>query len=134
MHIDVDEFIVLLKHTSVIDVAREYIPESGGLSVQWLSFGHSDELAYRDAPVLTRFTRCRQRLSPVVKTMFVAATTRVAHVHSVGRFTSRRFAQRTAEGIAVHRGNDRPDAGRGALHYTHISSLSLTFFIIVSFV
>jgi hypothetical protein len=39
-------------------MARAYLtPDTPGLALQWLFFGHNDQVYTRDEPVVTRFIR-----------------------------------------------------------------------------
>ena len=53
---DIDEFLVLKKHASVIDFMEEYCrePMCGQLSVNWLMMGTSNETFYRPVPITKR--------------------------------------------------------------------------------
>lgn len=54
-NLDADEFLVLKKHTNVLDFAREYVPE-GHLALSWEIFGTSGRKTYEKGyPVTMRF-------------------------------------------------------------------------------
>ena len=54
--IDVDEFIVLKKHTHIKDLLREKC-SSGALVLNWVLFGSNGHENYEERPVLERFTK-----------------------------------------------------------------------------
>ena len=66
--IDCDEFIVLKKHTSIADLLREY-HDCQALALQWIMFGTSHEVSYRDEPVTKRFQHCSKDVHPLFKSI-----------------------------------------------------------------
>ncbi len=71
-----DEFVVVKSHSDLKDYAAAYIsPSVPGIALQWLMFGHNDQLYARDKPLSVRFTRRGKRLRGIVKTMFGCAYT-----------------------------------------------------------
>jgi hypothetical protein len=41
-----------------MDLARKYVTaDTPGLAIQWLFFGHNDQIYTKDEPVVTRFIR-----------------------------------------------------------------------------
>jgi hypothetical protein len=62
-HFDVDEFLVLKKHTTIQDFCREYLGNNeGGIVVPWVHFGNNGHETYSPEPVTSRFTK-REDLS-----------------------------------------------------------------------
>ena len=55
--IDIDEFIVLKKHMRIMDLLHEY-PDCEALVLNWIMFGTSNEITYRDESVTKRFQKC----------------------------------------------------------------------------
>ncbi len=44
--------------TNIMDLARKYVTaDTPGLAIQWLFFGHNDQIYTKDEPVVTRFIR-----------------------------------------------------------------------------
>lgn len=56
-HIDVDEFIVLKKHSSIIDFLQEY-DDCESIALNWKMFGTANEVYYQNEPVTKRFRYC----------------------------------------------------------------------------
>jgi len=71
IHIDIDEYIVLKKHTTIHDFIREYIHgDTAGIGINWRFFGSSGNIDYLDLPVPLRFIQCAEQGDPHVKTLF----------------------------------------------------------------
>ena len=75
MHIDGDDFVVLKQHTSVRDLAMEYLadPETSGvagLALEWVRVGSGDRVYYEDKPLVTRFTGRALSNDRCIKTLF----------------------------------------------------------------
>jgi len=66
--VDCDEFIVLKKHASIIDLLREY-NDCQALALQWIMFGTSHEIIYRNEPVTKRFQYCSKNVHPLFKSI-----------------------------------------------------------------
>lgn len=66
--IDCDEFIVLKKHSSIVDLLHEY-RDCQALALQWRMFGTSHEVSYRDEPVTKRFHYCSKDVHPLFKSI-----------------------------------------------------------------
>ena len=60
-HIDIDEFIVLKKHNNIIDFLNEY-DDCDSIAINWLMFGTSNEINYRDEPITSRFRYCAREI------------------------------------------------------------------------
>lgn len=72
--IDVDEFIVLRKHTSIHAFLEEHLyPHGGALSLNWSLFGDNGLTVYEDKPVTERFTRCKANVDEHVKSIAVTS-------------------------------------------------------------
>jgi len=56
-HIDLDEFIVLKKHKSIMDFLNEY-DNCDSIALNWLMFGTANEKYYKNEPVTKRFQYC----------------------------------------------------------------------------
>ena len=53
--IDLDEFIVLKKHTHILDLLNDVDIEAGGLALNWQMFGFNNQMKYTPVPVTKRF-------------------------------------------------------------------------------
>jgi hypothetical protein len=67
--IDIDEFIVLKKHKSIIDFLIDHCRQ-GSLGLNWIIFGSSGEKHYRAEPVLKRFIRRSKYINHHIKSLF----------------------------------------------------------------
>jgi hypothetical protein len=65
---DVDEFLVLKRHTNINDFCLQHIP-SGALGVNWYIFGNNGQTKYEPRGVLERFTRRSSIMDHHVKTI-----------------------------------------------------------------
>ena len=75
-----DEFVVLKHHSDIKAYASEYMSASvPGIALQWLTFGHNNQVYTRDEPLSVRFTRRASHLFKTVKTMFVCAYVKSHH-------------------------------------------------------
>lgn len=61
-HIDLDEFIVLKKHNSIIDFLNEY-NDCDSIALNWLMFGTSNQIYYKNEPITKRFQYCSKDLN-----------------------------------------------------------------------
>lgn len=59
--IDIDEFIVLKKHKSIMELLNAY-QDCDALALNWIMFGTSHETTYRNEPVTKRFQRCSREV------------------------------------------------------------------------
>lgn len=84
---DVDEFIVLRRHTDILAFLRDWTTDKrvGAIALNWLMFGSNDLESYDPRPVLQRFTKCAKTLSPYVKV--------IVKVEDVHKMTEPHFAQ-----------------------------------------
>jgi hypothetical protein len=70
-HIDIDEFIVLKKHSNICDFINEYIVDDcEGIGMNWRFFGSSGKTEKTDEPVTSRFTMCEKNGNKHIKTLF----------------------------------------------------------------
>jgi len=70
-HIDVDEFIVLKKHSNICDFIDEYIVgDCQGIGMNWRYFGSSGKTEKTNEPNTIRFTMCGQNGDEHIKTLF----------------------------------------------------------------
>lgn len=75
-HIDIDEFIVLKKHSHIHDFIRSYIKTNdnsikcAGIGMNWRFFGSSGHTIYENIPMTIRFTKCAKKLNHHIKTLF----------------------------------------------------------------
>jgi hypothetical protein len=70
-HIDIDEFIVLKKHSSIQEFVREYIKDGcGGIGMNWRLFGDSGLKTQTEKSVLNRFTKTQLIGNQHIKTIF----------------------------------------------------------------
>lgn len=60
-HIDIDEFIVLKKHKNIMDFLNEY-DDCDSIAINWLMFGTSNQINYRDEPITSRFRYCAAKV------------------------------------------------------------------------
>lgn len=66
--IDVDEFIVLYQHDSIVQLLKETC-ERGSLALHWILFGTSGHKQYVDAPVTLRFQHTTPQHRDFIKTI-----------------------------------------------------------------
>jgi hypothetical protein len=70
-HIDIDEFIVLKKHSNICDFINEYIiGDCQGIGMNWRFFGSSGRIKETNEPVTLRFTMCQNKGNVHIKTIF----------------------------------------------------------------
>ena len=70
-HIDIDEFIVLKKHTCINDFIKEYIKDDcEGIAINWKFFGSNNLIENTFEPVTLRFTKCQKIADKHIKTLF----------------------------------------------------------------
>ena len=68
--IDYDEFIMLKKHTHILDLLHTVDKQkAGGLALNWLLFDFNDQLKYKPLPMTKRFTRSNPPINMHVKTI-----------------------------------------------------------------
>jgi hypothetical protein len=67
--IDVDEFIVLRKHSSVKSMLWDLVPHGGALSINRVLFGSNGRRVASPEPVVQRFTARSKRMDTYVKTI-----------------------------------------------------------------
>jgi hypothetical protein len=70
--LDVDEFLVLRRHRSVVELLKQHCP-SGGLCLNWYVFGSSGHLTYEARPVRERFQMRQAKLDQHVKSIVTMA-------------------------------------------------------------
>lgn len=84
--IDVDEFIVLKKHNNIHDFLNEFLPNKGGIGINWVFFGSNGHKTYEDKPVLERFTKYGDP-NVNIKTIFVCSDAKVMNnPHFVNKY------------------------------------------------
>ena len=71
-HIDIDEYIVLKKHSNICDFINEYIVgDCQGICMNWRFFGSSGKTEKTNEPNTIRFTMCEKNGNfPHIKTIF----------------------------------------------------------------
>ena len=70
-HIDIDEFIVLKKHSNIKEFINEYIKGGcGGIGMNWRFFGDSSLKTQTETSVLNRFTKTQIIGNQHIKTIF----------------------------------------------------------------
>ena len=70
-HIDIDEFIVLKKHSNICDFIEEYIVDDcQGIGMNWRFFGSSGLTEKTNKPITERFTMCSENADKHIKTLF----------------------------------------------------------------
>ena len=67
--IDLDEFIVLKNHKTIIDLLMEHCSE-GSLSLNWVLFGSNGQTEYKPEPVTKRFIRRSKYINHHIKSLF----------------------------------------------------------------
>eukprot|EP00546_Thalassionema_frauenfeldii_P021933 CAMPEP_0178896072 /NCGR_PEP_ID=MMETSP0786-20121207/950_1 /TAXON_ID=186022 /ORGANISM="Thalassionema frauenfeldii, Strain CCMP 1798" /LENGTH=337 /DNA_ID=CAMNT_0020566395 /DNA_START=119 /DNA_END=1132 /DNA_ORIENTATION=- len=80
---DVDEFLVLKKHSNAIEFMQEYVP-NGTINVNSFFFGTSNHSKYLDYPVTQRFTFQEDRVNHATKSFGKLSDVKVAFVHYMG--------------------------------------------------
>jgi hypothetical protein len=71
VHIDIDEFIVLKKHSNIHEFIKEYIKDNcAGIGINWRLFGDSGLQTKTENSVLNRFTKCERKGNQHIKTIF----------------------------------------------------------------
>ena len=70
-HIDVDEFIVLKKHTNICEFINEYfVNNCAAIGMNWRFFGSSNQSIKTNIPVTIRFTMCEKNGNRHIKSLF----------------------------------------------------------------
>ena len=70
-HIDIDEYIVLKKHSTILEFISEYfIKNCGAIGINWRFFGSNGHTEKTNIPVMERFTRCELKGNRHIKTLF----------------------------------------------------------------
>jgi len=70
-HIDIDEFIVLKKHTNITAFIEQYITgDCQAIGMNWRFFGSSGRTEKSEEPVTLRFTMCQRISNMHIKTLF----------------------------------------------------------------
>lgn len=71
LHIDIDEFVALKKHTNISDFINEYIVgDTQGIALNWRFFGSSGKTNKSNEPLTLRFTMCQKSGNQHIKTLF----------------------------------------------------------------
>ena len=71
IHIDIDEFIALKKHSNIQDFIVDYIGGNcAGIGINWRVFGSSNNQHKSLEPVTVRFTKCASNGDSHIKTLF----------------------------------------------------------------
>jgi hypothetical protein len=69
-HIDIDEYIVLKKHSNICDFIHEYIKgDCSAIGMNWRFFGSSGHKTYSNEPITSRFTKCEKKGNFHIKTI-----------------------------------------------------------------
>jgi hypothetical protein len=119
--IDVDEFIVLKKHDNIHDFLNEYIPNNGGIGINWVLFGSNGHKVYTDKPVLERFIKCGNP-NQHIKTIFVCKDAiEMSNPHFVSRY---RFGHtKSTNNIKIPNAfNTNPDMSICQINHYHTKS------------
>ena len=70
VHIDIDEYIVLKKHSNITDFIIEYIKDDCyAIGINWKMFGSSGHTKYSSEPITSRFTKCDKNGNIHIKTL-----------------------------------------------------------------
>ena len=84
IHMDIDEFICLKKHSCIRNFIEEYINGSCyGIGINWKFFGSSGHRKKSSEPVTQRFTKCQQGGNWHVKTLFSIEHVNCLGIHNV---------------------------------------------------
>lgn len=84
IHMDIDEFICLKKHSCINDFIEEYIRGSCyGIGINWRFFGSSGHFKNSFDPVTQRFTKCQQGGNWHVKTLYSIEHVNCLGIHNV---------------------------------------------------
>ena len=71
IHIDIDEFILLKKHTSMKEFIKDFIKnDCGAITINWKYFGSSNNTKYENKPLTERFTMCKKDYTEYFKVLF----------------------------------------------------------------
>ena len=71
LHIDIDEFVALKKHSNIKDFIKEYIVgNTAGIGMNWRHFGDNFLTESSSDPVTKRFTLCELNGNKTIKTLF----------------------------------------------------------------
>jgi hypothetical protein len=81
--IDCDEFIVLRKHATIVDLVYDVAPRGGSLRLNRVLFGNNGQQFYSSLPVVQRFTKRMQGADPLVKSISYLPHVVSASVHAV---------------------------------------------------
>jgi hypothetical protein len=87
---DVDEFLVLKRHTNINDFCLQYI-FSGALGVNWYIFGNNGHTKYEPKGVLERFTRRSSIMDHHVKTIAKCSDLVSMMIHHPNRLNNSAF-------------------------------------------
>jgi len=79
--IDIDEFIVLRKHTSIKHLLHDIVPYGGALSLNRVFFGSNNWTHFEDRPVVERFTMRQERIDTLVKTISYIPDVTLFEIH-----------------------------------------------------
>lgn len=84
IHIDIDEFICLKKHSCINNFIEDYIKGSSyGIGINWKFFGSSGHVKKTSDPVTLRFTKCQQGGNWHVKTLYSIEHVNCLGIHNV---------------------------------------------------
>lgn len=84
IHMDIDEFICLKKHSCINNFIENYIKGSSyGIGINWKFFGSSGHVKKTSDPVTQRFTKCQQGGNWHVKTLYSIEHVNCLGIHNV---------------------------------------------------
>jgi hypothetical protein len=66
--IDCDEFIILKKHNSIIEFLNNY-DKCESIRLNWLMFGTSNQVEYKEEPITKRFIMCSSKIDSHTKSI-----------------------------------------------------------------
>jgi len=80
---DADEFLIVPNYNvkNFLHDAEIKNPNFGAIAVPWLIFGSSGQDHYKNELIIDRFTKCDDKVSPVVKTIFNPSRTQNMRTH-----------------------------------------------------
>ena len=82
--IDIDEFIVLKKHSNIKDLLNSINFDTGSLGINWVLFGNNNQKNKEKIPVIKRFIRCNFNYNKHVKC--------IINTNSISYFNNPHFA------------------------------------------
>jgi Glycosyltransferase family 92 len=124
---DVDEFLHLRRHRTILEFLDSFDADVNGIAVHWLAFNSGGQDRYRPAPVIERFTEAlppgspyNQSLKSIGRREKIAATGIHSLAVSEGRYVTPSGKDVQLVTGQILRGHDLAVA---VLHHYHVKSL-----------